>query len=358
MPDSFITLVGKDKRGDRKGKVIPDWAAVPLRGGKQCLVVTKNEKNIDVIALWERTHTIFGRKKKKGCHVILEHSSISRRHAMIVCDGRKFYLTDLGSAHGTKIDDRKIESGVLAELRENSVITFGHSTRSYVMKGIDDEEDQEEKSIPNDVSQISLPVSFGANKKKKTEMIKCSFDSFERKDEKSSTREERERQIEAATRSFLSSSDKPSSSVSTATTTTAAMTTKSSTKRKVSSIRNNVVTSYCLPVTHEADVTEVSQHKKSVSCIAIDRSGSRMSTGSFDYEVKMWDFHGMRDKRRPFRQFEAIEGHPVLSLSYSPTGDRLLIGTGESRCKIVDRNGNEMLVFRKGDPYLHDMSRM
>ena len=49
----------------------------------------------------------------------------------------------------------------------------------------------------------------------------------------------------------------------------------------------NVITSYCLPVTHEVDVTEVGQHKKTVSCIAIDRAGARMATGSFDYEVKM-----------------------------------------------------------------------
>eukprot|EP00938_MAST-03A_sp_MAST-3A-sp1_P002984 g2984.t1 len=202
------------------------------------------------------------------------------------------------------------------------------------------------------MSDLALPTSFGGNQKKKTvDVMKPKFDAFERKDKVSSTRKEREREIEAATQSFLSSSSNQNSSSS-------STTAKSSTKRKVSSIAsNNVITSYCLPVTHEVDVTEVGQHKKTVSCIAIDRAGARMSTGSFDYEVKMWDFYGMRDRRRPFREFEAIEGHPVLSLSYSPTGDRLLIGTGESRCKVVDRDGSEILIFRKGDPYLHDMSR-
>ena len=167
MPDSFISLVGKEKKGKSKEKsIVPDWAALPLRGGSQCLVVKKNEKNIDVIALWERTHTVFGRKKKKGCHVVLEHSSISRRHAMIVCDGRKFFLTDLGSAHGTKIDDRKIESGALSELKENSVITFGHSTRSYVVKGI--EGNKAEDKTTSEMSELALPTSFGGNQKKKT----------------------------------------------------------------------------------------------------------------------------------------------------------------------------------------------
>ena len=96
MPDSFISLVGREKGKSKDKTQIPDWAALPLREG--CHFGEKNEKNIDVIALWERTHTVFGRKKKRGCHVVLEHSSISRRHAMIVCDGRKFFLTDLGSA--------------------------------------------------------------------------------------------------------------------------------------------------------------------------------------------------------------------------------------------------------------------
>ena len=357
MPESELQLVGEEKSDSKyKKSVVPDWAAVPVKKGHQCLVVRKNEENIDVVTLADRSHTIFGRKKKRGCHVVLEHSSISRRHAMIVCDGRRFFLADLESAHGTKINDRKIEAGELIELQENSVITFGHSTRSYVFKENDDDNDSfnnETKNELDDMAKFSLPTSFGGgqgnNKRVVEEKSSTLFDSFVRKE---TTREQREKEIEAATRSFLSSSSSNKASSS-----SSSHVTNTSTKRKNSSMKSSNITSYRLPVTHEVDITEVSHHKKTVSCIAIDRAGARMSTGSFDYDVKMWDFHGMKDKRRPFREFEVIEGHPVMSLSYSPTGDRLLIGTGESRCKIVDRDGSEILTFRKGDPYLHDMSR-
>ncbi len=347
MPETEIKLVAPpssletSSKKKRKRVDVPDWSAFPLIRGKQRLVVKKNETEIDVVSLSTRSHTIFGRKKNRGCHVILDHSSISRVHAMILCDGKRFFLTDLGSAHGTKIDGERLEG--LVELKENSRITFGHSTRSYIVTDISEKSSlsstEERTNEANDLSKFSLPTSFGGGQKSKSGA--------------GSSREERQRQIEAATKSFLSSKTPSYEKYE-----------SKSSKRKVSSLAtesakvlSSSISSYHLPVTHEIDITEDNEHKKTVSCIAIDKSGARMSTGSFNYDLKMWDFHGMRDKRRPFREFEVMEGHPVLSLSYSPTGDRLLIGTGESRCKVIDRDGGELLTFRKGDPYLHDMSR-
>lgn len=34
----------------------------------------------------------------------------------------------------------------------------------------------------------------------------------------------------------------------------------------------------------------------------------------------MWDFNGMKSDMRSFRKLEPSEGHPVLSLSFSPSG--------------------------------------
>jgi hypothetical protein len=97
-----------------------------------------------------------------------------------------------------------------------------------------------------------------------------------------------------------------------------------------------------------------------VSAVAIDHVGARAITGSLDYtvetldvillvqesaggalsgrellavltpplrfccgimtQVQMWDFNGMKSDLRPFRKLEPSEGHPVLALSFSPSG--------------------------------------
>lgn len=55
------------------------------------------------------------------------------------------------------------------------------------------------------------------------------------------------------------------------------------------------------------------------------------------------------------RSFEAHEGHPVFSVSFSPSGDRLLIVTGGSVPKIYNRDGIVQGQFPRGDMYIRDM---
>jgi hypothetical protein len=43
-------------------------------------------------------------------------------------------------------------------------------------------------------------------------------------------------------------------------------------------------------------------------------------TGSLDYTVRLYDFNGMKADLRAFRSLEPCEGHPVLAVSWSPTG--------------------------------------
>ena len=71
-----------------------------------------------------------------------------------------------------------------------------------------------------------------------------------------------------------------------------------------------------------------------VSALAIDHSGSRVLSGSFDYTVRMYDFQGMTSKLQSFRQLEPSEGHQVRSLSWSPTSDKFLCVTGSAQAKV------------------------
>lgn len=96
-------------------------------------------------------------------------------------------------------------------------------------------------------------------------------------------------------------------------------------------------------------------HNKVVSALAVDHTGSRVLSGSYDYTVRMYDFQGMNSKLQSFRQLEPFEGHQVRSLSWSPTSDRFLCVTGSAQAKIYDRDGLTLGEFVKGDMYIRDL---
>jgi WD40 repeat protein len=71
-----------------------------------------------------------------------------------------------------------------------------------------------------------------------------------------------------------------------------------------------------------------------VSALAVDHTGSRVISGSYDYTVRMYDFQGMNSKLQSFRQLEPFEGHQVRSLSWSPTSDKFLCVSGSAQAKL------------------------
>lgn len=109
---------------------------------------------------------------------------------------------------------------------------------------------------------------------------------------------------------------------------------------------------YRIPLSNEI---VLKGHSKVVSALAIDHSGSRVLSGSYDYTVRMYDFQGMNSKLASFRQLEPCEGHQVRSLSWSPTADRFLCVTGSAQAKIYDRDGLTLGEFVKGDMYIRDL---
>ncbi|KAJ7531036.1 hypothetical protein O6H91_14G029800 [Diphasiastrum complanatum] len=109
---------------------------------------------------------------------------------------------------------------------------------------------------------------------------------------------------------------------------------------------------YLVPVSNEIILRGST---KVVSALAVDPSGSRVLTGSYDYCVRMYDFQGMDSRLRSFRQIEPSEGHQVRSLSWSPTADRFLAVTGSAQAKIYDRDGVTLGEFVKGDMYIRDL---
>ncbi|KAI9921849.1 hypothetical protein PsorP6_001063 [Peronosclerospora sorghi] len=108
-----------------------------------------------------------------------------------------------------------------------------------------------------------------------------------------------------------------------------------------------------LPKSHQV---ALKCHVKSLACISVDAPGARVATGSTDYGVKLWDFAGMARHVRPFLEIEVEEGYPLVAVSYSPSGNRLLAVTASSLPKVLTREGVEKMQFAKVDMYVVDMA--
>ncbi len=109
-----------------------------------------------------------------------------------------------------------------------------------------------------------------------------------------------------------------------------------------------------LPISHEA----VLKHgTKTVSAVTIDNNGARLATGGYDYDVKLWDFGTMDSNLRYFRSFQPCECHLIKQLEFNLSGDGILIISGTSQAKIIDREGKKVLECVKGDPYIVDMAK-
>ncbi|ELK32354.1 WD repeat-containing protein 70 [Myotis davidii] len=94
---------------------------------------------------------------------------------------------------------------------------------------------------------------------------------------------------------------------------------------------------------------------KTVSALGLDPSGARLVTGGYDYDVRFWDFAGMDASFKAFRSLQTCECHQIKSLQYSNTGDMILV-SGSSQAKVIDRNGFEVMECIKGDQYIVDMA--
>lgn len=71
----------------------------------------------------------------------------------------------------------------------------------------------------------------------------------------------------------------------------------------------------------------------------------------------MYDFGGMDRSRRAFRTLTPEDGYGVVSLSFSPSGDKFVVATGSAKLKVFDRDGAKIIGTLRGDMYLHDPTR-
>lgn len=387
---------------------LPDWVALPdptTSPAKAFFDVRKPGSNSkDKVGLGSKAALIFGRNPETA-DVLLEHPSISRRHAAVIHDGKGgLFLYDFGSTHGTFLDGRRVEGRTAIELREGSTVKFAESSRSYILRlpapavtapAVDDTTMMDREALEQ------LPMSFGTSKKGKdggsggagagalsknamaegiAEMMRQIKATEKKREEEASKpssapvgEEEEEEQEEEDDAEEEEEDDEDHFGPPPPSSAAAAAAEKKATKKKKKrsaaaassdegegdedeADHNNptaLAQRFQVPISHEVSLRG---HHKQITCLAMDPSGARVAVGGMDYKLCLYDFGGMDRTHKPFREWEPDDGNVVMAVSWSITGDRLIVATGSTQAKIFSRDGAPLMTFSKGDPYIADMA--
>lgn len=116
------------------------------------------------------------------------------------------------------------------------------------------------------------------------------------------------------------------------------------------------------PVSHEL---VLKTQERAVTTMTVDPSGARLITGSVDCSIKLHDFASMTPSTlRAFKSVEptakkqsaAAETHPIHHVEFNPISpSQVLVVPATPQAKILDRDGDTLTEFVKGDMYLRDM---
>lgn len=123
----------------------PPEARLPPSSAPWRLYVFKAQDLLETIPLSTRSCWLFGRERAV-VDFPTEHPSCSKQHAVLQfrhvekkneygdkVGGVKPYVIDLDSANGTKLNGEKVEGRRYVEVMSGDVVTFGESTREYVV---------------------------------------------------------------------------------------------------------------------------------------------------------------------------------------------------------------------------------
>lgn len=117
------------------------------------------------------------------------------------------------------------------------------------------------------------------------------------------------------------------------------------------------------PVSHEL---VLKTHDRAVTAVALDGAGGRLVTGSTDCSLKLHDFASMTPTTlRAFKTVDPTadktsansETHPIHHVEFNPfSGGTFLCISATPQARILNRDGEVLTEFKKGDMYLRDMN--
>eukprot|EP00400_MALV-I_sp_L67-5_P000352 gene353-707_t len=211
-------------------------------------------------------------------------------------------------------------------------------------EGDDDDDDQDDV-------RTAFPMSFGRAAPEKLDAVKIHAEARRRKEEKEEKRnlaKLQEKELERTRKMNLGVEDSNGSSDPLPLAPGAA-----GAAEEVSD--DDEEEDDVLPFSHE---TTIDAHPKSCQAMAIDSSGTRMVTGSLSGDCHMFDFGGMTQEAKYFRELEPSQGHPVHAISWQCTSKIFCVANGDVHIRLFDREGSKepMITTVRGDMYVRDMA--
>eukprot|EP01128_Nolandella_sp_AFSM9_P002473 TRINITY_DN12844_c0_g1_i1.p1 TRINITY_DN12844_c0_g1~~TRINITY_DN12844_c0_g1_i1.p1 ORF type:complete len:583 (-),score=114.59 TRINITY_DN12844_c0_g1_i1:122-1870(-) len=101
---------------------------------------------------------------------------------------------------------------------------------------------------------------------------------------------------------------------------------------------------------------EMKGHGGVVTALALDPSGSRLISGDYASQIKMWDFNAMDNSTQSFRTIEPEDVDNIHSIRYSPSGDRIIVSSSAKTAHMFNRDGKPLVEFIKGYPYITSLN--
>ena len=79
--------------------------------------------------------------RQAGSYLLIDHESVSRRHAEISYADDHYVVHDLGSSNGTLVNETPLEAGKAQELKPGDRVRFGKVMFTFVVKGVESTND-------------------------------------------------------------------------------------------------------------------------------------------------------------------------------------------------------------------------
>jgi len=320
--------------------------------------------------------------------VRINHKSISRKHAVLyircvngssstsagdstsinTSSKLELVLKDLGGKFGCTINGKKLERETEIILKHGDHVIFGNvREQAFQIIFPDDVELLSETS-----TSINEKVQPSAEKDKKLDAQKDDnvITSNEMEEMSLTGRAAREAEIAAMTASLdetpVYTKFKQAVAVEAITATNTNSATKSheheshpTNKENKQDQDHDQITKLKIPITNHITIPSASSSTSSCllpTTISIDPSGSRLLVGTNNGTIRLYDFNGMDLSLQPFKTLTIQEGRYTISSStFSNSGDRIILGTTSSQPIVLDRDGNQIIEFAKGDMYVTDM---
>jgi pSer/pThr/pTyr-binding forkhead associated (FHA) protein len=98
--------------------------------------------------------------RQTGVYLLIDHGSISRRHAEISYANGQYLVRDLGSTNGTFVNDVRLQPGSVQALKPNDVVRFGTTVKfTFTMRMVSDEESiKTARSVKGGVSMAGITL--------------------------------------------------------------------------------------------------------------------------------------------------------------------------------------------------------